>query len=143
MKKLIVIALITLFSQTAVAETLLRFKDGSANVWSNIYIKGDSYCTRKAYGNTEICAAKKDVVLKKEVPTGSDPSDYGDGSTAGLQGQSDNMWAAGQDDKADQANVSRRNAEIDQRAKKAARADRKAEDDRRIKWQSQSENTKR
>lgn len=92
----------------------------SGNVWDNIYTKGNQYCTKKSLG--EICADKRDVVLKKEVPAGSDSSDYGDGSTAGLQSQSDNMWSAGYDEKAVNDKKSKEAAEDRQKAKVRARS---------------------
>lgn len=123
MTKLFVITLVFI-AQTASADTLLKFKDGSANVWDNIYVKGGDYCTKKAYG-AELCAPKKDVVLKKEVPAGSDPADYGEGATAGLQGQSDNLWAAQADDSPSEAKAkSRRDADDKKAATKRASEDR-------------------
>ena len=98
MKKLIAIAVLTLFAQVVQADTLLKFKDGSANVWDNIYTKGNQYCTKKSLG--EICADKRDVVLKKEVPAGTDPVDFGNASHGALQGQSDNVHAGQHDQEA-------------------------------------------
>lgn len=114
MKKLIIVILVFI-AQTASADTLLKFKDGSANVWDNIYVKGDDYCTKKAYG-TELCASKKDVVLKKEVPAGTDPMEAGNAAYT-EKTKSDSLWAAEYDEESVNAQKSR-NAADDAKAKR-------------------------
>lgn len=93
MKRILFVLVFLLFSQVASADTLLKFRDGSASVWDNIYVKGNQYCTQKAYG-AELCSPAVDVVLKKTVPAGTDPLEYGTADTGGLQAQSDNVYAA-------------------------------------------------
>jgi hypothetical protein len=115
MKNISLVIIMLLVAVPAMADTLLKFQDGSANVWDNIYEKGGDYCTKKSYG-TELCADKRDVVLKKEVPAGTDPQELG-GGAAGLQSQSDNMWAAQYDEKAVNAKKSKEAAEDRQKAK--------------------------
>lgn len=75
MKSLIVIVFILLCSQVASADTMLRFKDGTAFVWEPFYVKGSNYCTEKEYG--EICVPKNTVKSLKEVPAGTEASEYG------------------------------------------------------------------
>lgn len=75
MKHFIAIAFVLLCSQAASADTMLRFKDGTAWVWDNIYTKGADYCTEKEYG--ELCAPKNTVASIKEVPAGTEASEYG------------------------------------------------------------------
>ena len=92
---LMTLLLVLLCSQFAQADTLLRFRDGSANVWDNISDRGRQYCTTKAFG--ELCVPKSDVVLKKEVPAGTDPLEYGGTVTGGLQALSDNVYVGRND----------------------------------------------
>ncbi len=73
MKKIIVLCLV-LFSSSANADSLFRFKDGSAHVWESYYAKGGQYCTMKSYG--EYCVNRSDVVSIKDVPAGTSASEY-------------------------------------------------------------------
>ena len=73
MKKLIVLCLV-LVSSSSPADTLFRFKDGSANVWASYYAKGGQYCTMKSYG--EYCVDRADVVTIATVPPGTPASEY-------------------------------------------------------------------
>lgn len=142
MKKLMVIAVFGLFAQAAQADTLLRFRDGSANVWDNIYEKPGQLCTRKA-SNMEICADARDVVVRKEVPAGTDPLEEGGASSASLaELQEDYSLRDTGSDQADKSKVARRDAEIDQRVKSAAQAEQQSEKARKRRWQKQSDSIK-
>jgi hypothetical protein len=74
--KEIIVALLTLLicSGVAGADSVLRFKDGSTNVWDNIYVKGKEYCTKKTIG--EFCVQKTDVQSVKEVAGGTEKAIY-------------------------------------------------------------------
>ncbi len=91
MKQLFTVAVLVLFAQVANSATLLKFRDGSANVWDNISVNGNQYCTQKSFG--ELCVKKQDVVLKKEVPEDTDPLEYGNVATTNLGPQSDSIGA--------------------------------------------------
>lgn len=63
-----------LFAETASADVMLKFNDGTANVWESYYENGTQYCTKKSFG--EYCVLKKDVISIKEVPAGTQATEY-------------------------------------------------------------------
>lgn len=100
MKTLLTVIAAFLFAQTTSADTLLKLKDGTAYVWSGVEVRGSQYC--KADSLIDFCVKKSEVASKKEVESGTvDPKDVGTADTAGLGSQSDNLWAAQYDEKAE------------------------------------------
>ena len=91
MKKFLTISIMVLFAQVASSDTLLMFKDGSANIWDNIYEKNGSYCTIRR--GIELCSPKNEVVgIPKTVPDGTDTLEYGGRAKTNLI-QSDRIGA--------------------------------------------------
>jgi len=74
MAKILALMLIVIV-QTAHADVMLQFKDKTAHVWDSYYEKAGQYCTMKSFG--EFCVQKKDVVSIKNVPPGTEASEYG------------------------------------------------------------------
>ncbi|MEK6742225.1 MAG: hypothetical protein AABZ15_01355 [Nitrospirota bacterium] len=84
--KVIMLAAFLIFScHTAHADWLLRFKDKTANVWPSYFEKDSQYCTMKTFG--EYCVRKSDLVSIKEVPAGTEASDYSVSSLGGKEAE--------------------------------------------------------
>ena len=75
MKKLMLIVFFIMLSQTSHADILLRFTDGSVNVWSSMREQGKEYCTYKSMVG-EYCVLKSDVKFIQNVPNGSSAEEY-------------------------------------------------------------------
>ena len=93
MKKIALLCLV-LFPSFASADSLFKFKDGSAHVWGSYYNKGNQYCTMKSFG--EYCVDRSDVLSIATVPPGTAASEYGVSSLgdSGVEQQrEDNMKA--------------------------------------------------
>ena len=73
--RMILPAVVMFAVSPAQADVLLKFKDGTANVWEGYSEKGNQYCTQKSIG--EYCVLKKDVLSVQEVPPGTQASEYG------------------------------------------------------------------
>jgi len=75
MNKIILVLAFLLLGRTASADYLLQLTDGTAMVWQSYYAKDTRYCMQKDIG--EVCWAKTDVKNIKEVPAGTEASEYG------------------------------------------------------------------
>lgn len=60
---------------SAVADTLVRFTDGNALVWDNVFVSGDQHCTMMDIGT--VCFRTRDIVSMKNVAHGTPSSEYG------------------------------------------------------------------
>lgn len=122
MKKLLMIAVLVSFSQVAQADWLIKFKDKTANVWPSYYQKGSDYCTTKSFG--EYCVRRSDVASIKEVPEGTEATEYGMstlGSSEAEQRRQEASTITSQT-AAEMAEKKRlRDVEIDQRAEQRKR----------------------
>lgn len=124
MKHLIALSIMVLFAQVAYADsfdTQIILRNGSAQVWDNVVDQGDRLCTKKAaFGFTD-CILKVDITSIKKVDPGTvDAREIGGADTAGLSSQSDGVWAAGYDEKAE--NAKKNQTAADDRARSAQRA---------------------
>lgn len=59
----------------AYGDTLIRFTDGNAVVWDNVYVRGPEHCTRLDIG--VFCVQSRDVAEMKTVVLGTRASEYG------------------------------------------------------------------
>jgi hypothetical protein len=116
MKTLFVVLVFMAMEIPAQADHLITLTDGTRVVWSSYYEKGDRFCTQKSMG--EVCWAKSDVRAIKEVPDGTDASEYGvsslgDENAAARRSEADRYNTNAVNDMA--AHRERRDAEIARR----------------------------
>ena len=76
MKNALLVSLLVLICcSPAAADTLIRFTDGNALVWDNVYVRGPEHCTRLDIG--VFCVQSKDVTEMRTVADGTRYSEYG------------------------------------------------------------------
>jgi hypothetical protein len=85
MKSITLAAFLVFSCQTAHADWLLKFKDNTSNVWPSYFEKGAQYCTMKPFG--EYCVRKADLTSIREVPAGTEASDYSVSSLGGKEAE--------------------------------------------------------
>ncbi len=72
---IIITLLVLLIPPAASADWLLTFKDGTRNVWDHYTKQGAQYCTEKPMLG-QYCVNIADVKSLKEVPAGTQASEY-------------------------------------------------------------------